>query len=428
MNPRTERITRSLISVFVTPAACAVLIGTLAAGPSTSSSPAIPLGCVAEELPKPLNTLCEVARRNEGRRLFSEETFGGNGRTCETCHSEETGTFSPDDALARFLADPFDPLFVHDGLDDGIEGVSRILEHATVRITLPLPDYISLENDPGATHVTFNRGTPTVRNTPALEDLFMYDLRDLTLQDQALGAIQGHAQNLIEPTPLELDLIAEFQQTAHRFFSNGRLRKFAEGGPAPGLPLGNTASEQRGRLFFVDAPFAPPGKEGVCALCHSGPMLNEANVFSPPVFGNPPGLREFSIGVAERNVIGNPEFTFLIHDTLGPPVEVTTPDLGMLMTDYDQLLELGSILPDFILQQIGLRRAFFANVFKTPTLWGVKDTAPYFHDNSAKDFDEMLDHYDFFFATPPVSAAGIAGKIVLTEQDKEDIKAFLELL
>ena len=90
------------------------------------------------------------------------------------------------------------------------------------------------------------------------------------------------------------------------FFSNGTLRSFAAGGPAPELPAGTTESEKRGRLFFVDAPFEPPGKAGVCALCHSGPMLNEANVFSTAVFGNPPGIREFGIGVSERNVVDNP--------------------------------------------------------------------------------------------------------------------------
>ena len=30
--------------------------------------------------------------------LFEDATFGGNGRTCRTCHSRETGTVSPEDA------------------------------------------------------------------------------------------------------------------------------------------------------------------------------------------------------------------------------------------------------------------------------------------------------------------------------------------
>lgn len=393
------------------------------AGADHSDLRSVPLDCNPAELLPPLNSLCKIKRRAEGRRLFTKETFGGNGRTCETCHSRRTGTFSPDDVLRRLTRDPGDPLFVHDGLDDGFSGISRILEHATVRITLPLPDGLSLKDDPAATHVTFNRGTPTVKNTPALEDVFMHDLRNVTLQDQALGAIRGHAQNSVEPTQLELDLIGEFQQTDVRFFSSRKLRGFAAGGPAPELPQGNTESEQRGRLFFVDAPFNPPDKTGVCALCHSGPMLNEANVFSSAVFGNPPGVRAFSVGVSERNVIGNPLYTFLVEDTLGPPVEVTTPDIGILMTDHDQLVSLGVVPPDFVLAQFGLRRAFFANMFKTPTLWGIKDTAPYFHDNSAKNLEEMLEQYDFAFGTPP-----IGGAITLTPQDKEDIIAFLKLL
>jgi cytochrome c peroxidase len=252
----------------------------------------------------------------------------------------------------------------------------------------------------------------------------MYDLRDANLEVQALGAIHGHAQNIIEPTPGQLELIAEFQRTNSRFFSDGRLKKFSRTGVPPKLPSGHTASEKRGRLFFIDAAFQPPSKVGVCALCHSGPMLNEANAFSTAVFGNPPGARAFSIGVSEANVIGNPDYTFLVHDGLGEPVAVTTPDPGILMTDpASSPIVAQSIPPPFVLEQLGLRLAFFANFFKTPTLWGVKDTAPYFHDNSAKDFDDMLREYDRLFLKLP-----IGGAISLTPQDKEDIKAFLKLL
>src|SRR5262245_779937 len=54
---------------------------------------------------------------DEGQRLFEEETFGGNGRTCLTCHSRKTGTVSPRDAQKRFQANANDPLFLHDGSD-----------------------------------------------------------------------------------------------------------------------------------------------------------------------------------------------------------------------------------------------------------------------------------------------------------------------
>ena len=68
-------------------------------------------------------------------------------------------------------------------------------------------------------------------------------------------------------------------------------------------------------------------------------------------------------------------------------------------------------------------RAFFANLFKIPTMWGVKDTAPYFHDNSAKTLEEVAEHYAFFFLTSP-STSGF----VFTAQDQADMVAFVKLL
>ncbi len=95
-----------------------------------------------------LSEKCARKRLQEGRRLFDVETFGGNGRTCRTCHSKQTGTFTPEEAILRLALDPSDPLFLHDGLDDGVDGTSRITEHATVRIEIPLPPGVVLLDDP----------------------------------------------------------------------------------------------------------------------------------------------------------------------------------------------------------------------------------------------------------------------------------------
>src|SRR5215475_8945377 len=103
-----------------------------------------------------------VGSREDGKRIFQRETFGGNGRTCLTCHSTETGTVSPQDALARFTNNPRDPLFLHDGSDDGLgHGVNRILKDATILIEIPLPPNVSLADDPTARSVILRRGIPT---------------------------------------------------------------------------------------------------------------------------------------------------------------------------------------------------------------------------------------------------------------------------
>ena len=359
-----------------------------------------------------LSDACAKARLKEGRRLFDVEQFGGNGRTCRTCHSNHTGTFSPEEALARLIEDPRDALFVDDGLDDGVTGTTRITEHATVRIEIPLPRDVILTDDPARRSVILNRGTPTTLNTPALDPMLMYDTREPNLQLQAFNAIHGHAQNTREPTALELDLIKEFQQTDPRFFSSEALRVFANGGPPPQLPAGTTESERRGRAMFDNVPFDGVTTTGICNICHSGPMLNR---FAPGnSFGFPPGGRRASIGVSERNLMANPVYTFLVREPDGGTFTITTPDPGAMLNDPPPSAPPGVPTPP---------RSFFANFFKIPPLWGVKDTAPYFHDNSAKTLEDVAKFYALFFLDSP-STRGF----VFTEQDQADMVAFLKLL
>jgi hypothetical protein len=361
-----------------------------------------------------LSDRCAKRRLQEGRRLFDQETFGGNGRTCRTCHSKKTGTFSPEEALARLAEDPNDPLFLHDGLDDGVAGTTRITEHATVRIEIPLPPDVILADDPTRRSVIFNRGTPTTMNTPALDRFLMYDTREPNLQQQAFNAIHGHAQNTREPTALELDLIKEFQQTDSRFFSSEALRDFANGGPPPQLPAGTTESEKRGRAMFDNVPFDGLTTRGLCNTCHSGPMLNQFAPGNP--FGGPPGGRRAGIGIEERNLLGNPVYSFVVTNPDGSTVVINTPDPGAMLNNPLPAPPPGSGFPT-------PPRAFFANLFKIPTLWGVKDTAPYFHDNSAKTLEDVAEHYAFFFLTSP-STSGF----VFTAQDQADMVAFVKLL
>ena len=373
----------------------------------------ITFDCNPEQLQGAARLTCLAKRFEEGRRLFDEETFQGNGRTCVTCHSVRTGTFSPEDAQTRLAADPADPLFVGDGLDDGVGGTSRITEHATVRIEIPLPPRVRLANDPAATSVTLLRGTPTTRDTPSLQPFFMYDGRDRTLEAQALGAVRAHAQNGIEPTPLQLELIAEFQRTDPRFFSSLPLLLFARGGPPPRLPNGVTASERRGRAMFDDVPITPGSTRGLCAMCHSGPMLdvsNQFNFFLPP---ETQGRRFFGAGVSERNKLDLPTYEFIVDGV----DRIVTPDPGACLTDPPdpqnfppELFGPGGPVP-FVIA---------CNQFKTPSLWGVRHTAPYFHDNSSKTLKDVAEQYTFMFR--------LFSDVVLTPQDEADIVAFLKLL
>lgn len=345
----------------------------------------------------------------EGKRLFETETFGGNGRTCQTCHGQSTGTVSPGDAQKRFKQNPNDPLFVHDGSDDGAgHGVSRMLTHATVLMTLTMAPNVSLADDPTARTVVLRRGIPTTLNTPALDPVIMLDGRQPNLPSQAAGAIADHAQAAVPPLA-SLQAIAAFQKT-NGFFSAPTVRQFFLGGPAPGLPQGNTASEKRGRVFFEDVgPDPTQGlKPGLCSHCHSGPMLNQTNEFADDFIGLPipAGQRFLSVGVSEINAMGNPVRKFIFNK--GAPNEVTleSPDPGRSLVT--------GVIDDPTLEHV--------NAFKISILRGIRHTAPYFHDNSAKTLEDVAAHYALFFNIVT------GGFINLTQQDQQDMVAFMKLL
>jgi cytochrome c peroxidase len=365
-----------------------------------------------------------------GKKLFEKETFGGNGRTCRSCHGKVTGTVGLEDVQRMIDKGDPDSFLVGDALDDDGVGTTRVQANATIRMTIKLPHGISLADDPAATHVTVFRGIPSTRNVPALDPILMYDGREPTLQQQALDAIHDHAQNTFEPTPAQLDAIAEFQRTDPLFFSSDELRRFAVGGPPPELPPGITPAEKRGRTFLVDAPFNPPSKAGICALCHSGPMLNTINQAHSDFTGGVPrpGVRFFNIGVNIVNAPHNPIRSWIINDGFHPAVTIESPDLGLLLHPTLVLDPSHPPLPPpFVLP-----RAVLAENFKIPTLWGVKDTAPYFHDNGARTLRDAVAHYKRFFnfteAQDPVGSASLGGFIVLTDDDVDDIVAYLQLL
>jgi cytochrome c peroxidase len=347
-----------------------------------------------------------------GKRLFEEETFGGNGRTCGTCHSPETGTVSPEDAAKRFKHNRRDPLFLHDGSDDGKgHGATRMLKDATVLVTIPLAPNVRLADDPTATSVVLRRGIASTLNTPALDEVLMLDGRQANLESQAAGAVNDHAEGVI-PSAAELRAIAAFQKT-NAFFSSPELRRFAlDRHDTPELPRGHTASEKRGRRFFEDLPpdLSQGLKPGLCAHCHSGPLMNTTNQFAaafiPSPAPIPAGQRFLSVGVSEFNAAGNPVREFVFNPDTPQETHVMSADPGRAL--------ITGVVDDPRFEHV--------NAFKISPLRGIRRTAPYFHDNSAKTLDDVVAHYAKFFNF----ASG--GLIVLTPQDQKDIVSYMKLL
>ena len=356
----------------------------------------------------------------QNRFLFTQQRFGGNGRTCVTCHTLKTGTVSPEQARDRAIENPLDPLFVFDGSDDGRgNGIRRMTTDATILVTIPLPPNVRVFNNPNVRSITVERGIPTTLNTPALDPVLMLDGREPDLSTQALHAIQRHYQPAMMPSASDLAGITGFEQT-EPFFSSPALLSYARSGQrpdhAPRLPEGTTDSEKRGRAFFVYAPFVPNGKAGSCAFCHSGPMLNQTNKFFVDATGGlvAAGTRFQSVGVSEINNAGNPIFDLVFTNPDGSTTHLCSPDPGRAL--------ITGAVPPIPLPCNALGPPFSDwNAFKIPTLWGVRHTAPYFHDNSAKTLEDVAAHYAHFFLMIP-------DPVVLSAQDQADIVAYMKLL
>ena len=335
--------------------------------------------------------------------LFTQEEFGGNGRTCVTCHAAGAGTINPAQIQSLYAADPDDPIFRRIDSDDGAsDDYTQLRARATFRVTVDLPPGVFLTSDPSATSIVLRRGVPSTINTPALDPVLMWDGRVPDLKEQALGAILGHSEATVTPTAAQLDLIIGFEKGPD-FFSSDILRAYSAGGPAPTWPEGVTAEEQRGRRWFAPSQAAP--RFNICGQCHGGPMTNETQTNS----GLPVGKHFQTANVSEFNTLGNPTYEFTFPDPRNPgrTVKVVSPDPGRALVTGD---------------------ARDVNFFKIPTLWGVKNTAPYFHDNSAQTLEELMDHYEKHLATFLFRNFNYPTPHVPTAQDKADIIAYLKLL
>jgi cytochrome c peroxidase len=326
-----------------------------------------------------------AASVSAGENLFKTEQFWGNNRTCTTCHSNHSGTMNPQEVVARGWGDPLIRKIDSDNPDIGSETYNLLRRDATINVNINLPSNIRIAGS-SARSVRLRRGVPTTKDAPFFDTMIMFDGREPSLQSQALHAIQGHAQATRTPTQEELDSIRLYERS---LFSSTALEKYAKGlGPNPGIPAGITASEKRGAAFFAPT--------GLCGSCHGGPLLNTNQPGNP--LGLPAGTQFGTSLVSEANRLNNPMTTYLVRNAQGVEESVTTADPGLMLKTGNK----GDL-----------------NLFKMHSLRNLKNTAPYFHDNSAKNLDELMVQYDFV-----LTAFGIPH----TAQDLADMKAFMLLL
>jgi hypothetical protein len=357
------------------------------------------------------------------RRL---EGLGGNGRACVDCHlATDHFQLSPESAQARFKSlqrarrwnpKASDPLFLALDADDfRVNGAkandfSNLTENGLVRVTMPLPANMRLI-DPatnaasGETFVDVWRMVPSVNDVrltgadsanppwprgPNLRGGYQLDGRKADLQEQALGALEAHAQITHAPATRLLDDLAAFQNV---LFSSPRARALSDALRAGVVPLPDvdpplSALAQQGKTVF----------ERACGQCHGGPgqstlqaplQLRFHDISSQcprPVDTAVPA--RYTFAPCPPRLARNAR-TYEITQANGTVVRRTSSDPGRaLLTGF-----VGGPAP-----------ADDWNKLDVNGLRGIANTAPYFHNNSADTLEQVVEHYIAFFKRAQVNA------------------------
>jgi cytochrome c peroxidase len=402
---------------------------------------------------------CDAVTR--GARAFFDRRLrglGANGRACADCHMlTDHFQLSPASVDARFRIlqlrrrwdpDADDPLFRAIDADDfrtngeNATDFSNLRKNGLIRVVLPLPPNVRLI-DPATNQPSGEMVADVWRAVPSVNDVkltgpdgvnpwprgpnetggYQLDGRMATLQDQALGALVNHAQIQSAPPQEFLDDLASFQRV---LFTNHRVRELSDavsqGTPLPDPDPPLNELEQQGKVVF----------ERACAHCHGGagqsttqaPVIrfHDINTQCPrPVDTVTPARFTFapcSPGL-ERNAR-----TYEITLANGTKLRRTSSDPGRaLLTGF-----VGGPPPtdDW-------------NKFDVPGLRGIRNTAPYFHNNSAATLEDVVDHYiEFFkrvqvtatlFAVPPVASTdGVHFDRIPTPEERPALLAYLRKL
>ena len=279
-----------------------------------------------------------------GERIFFEETFAGNGRTCGTCHrAEDNFSLSPA-FIATLPAD--DPLFVAEFVPELAENFEKPeLMRRFGLILENLDGFDDLENRfvmRGVPHVLGLRSSVASPDGPRTGWSGDGSPGDGSLRSFAVGAVIQHFTRTTRrvagvdfrlPTEEELDALEAFQ------LSLGRQQDLA----LP-LPLRDPVAA-RGQAIFLDPAL------GKCNLCH-------VNAGASADFGGGNlGNRNFDTGVEAL-----PDQPAELFGAEVPPDDgFGTPGDG---------------------------------TFNTPPLVEAADTGPFFHDNAVPTIEAAVAFYD----------------------------------
>jgi len=344
----------------------------------------IPMDTVTGALASDVESLDPIVRR--GAQVFFNETFGGNGRTCGTCHRREANmTITP-----AFIATlpPSDPLFVPETNPAlaQLEDMALLRGRGLVRENVDgfsAPPVQRFANHLFTLGTSLNMTAQAVRGYPASPPMHAVGRGAdgapgrSTLHEFLEGAIVQHFPRTLArvpgrdfrlPTQAEADAVEAFQ-----------------------LFLGRSHEIDTTRLGFADATaqrgqaLATSPQTGKCFICHAS-LLGLADFFE-----------NFDQGINQA-VTGLP-----FDDGFRQPLTGPIPQ---------------SIPPNEIPG---------AQLFNVTPLVEAADLGGFFHNNGAQTIEAAVNHYtSSFFQSSPGGA--LVGGIAISPAQSDDIANFLREL
>ena len=166
--------------------------------------------------------------------------------------------------------------------------------------------------------------------------------------------------------------------------------------------------------MFDNVPFDGVSTRGICNSCHSGPMLNRAAAGNP--FGLPPGGLRAGIGVSERNLIGNPLYSFVVTNQDGSVVVIDpTPDPGAMLEQS---------APEGAARGADTSEVLLCEPLQNPAAVGCKGHGSVLPRQLREDARGRRGALRILLPHQSESTTGF----VFTQQDQADMVAFLKLL
>lgn len=354
----------------------------------------------------------------QGRDLFNNEDFNGNGRTCATCHRENNNltidpefiaTLPPSDALfvAEFtpaLANNFEKPALMRKVGLILENADGFSNLATRFVMRGVPHTLGLIQNTLTPVAGGGDGTTIPPNertgwggdgAPGTG----------TLKEFATGAVTQHFTkrlnrvpnvDFVLPTAAQLDAMEAFQR------STGRQADLILSG-AGALSLKNE-SARRGQAIFLNPSAAVAGISGV----PNNPAIGAGNCF----------LCHLNAGASDFFFPGqNANFNTNVEQLPSQPADlVQPPQLNPADGGFGQGAPPAGVF------------GFGNGSFNTPVLVESADTGPFFHNNAIGTIEGAVDFYNSAAFNNAPGFGSLIGGIRLEPTEVEAVALFLRVI